>query len=250
MSREYQYNYSARESSVYDHQSRERKARTISAILSDCLRVPLKNLTLLDVGASTGIIDRHLAEHFGWVSGIDIDAPAIEFAKKTWAANNLSFSVGDALNLDVDDESFDVVICSHVYEHVTNPERMFAEIHRVLKPGGVCYFAAGNRLMINEPHYNLPFLSLLPRQLGHLYLRLTGRGTHYHEQHLTYWGLKKLVKNFRITDYTHKIITDPSQFEVEYMIRPGSLKQKLALLILRRLHWASPGYIWILEKTQ
>lgn len=250
MPRKYQYNYSAMQSSVYDHESRERKALTMTAILRDFLQVPLRDLSLLDVGASTGIIDHHLAKHFGMVTGIDIDAPAIEFAKNNWPANNLTFLVGDALNLKFADECFDTVVCSHVYEHVPDPERMFAEIHRVLKPGGSCYFAAGNRLVFNEPHYNLPLLSLLPRPLGHLYVRLTGKGTHYHEQHLSYWGLKNLAKDFKITDYTLKIAVAPGQFGVDYMIRPGSWKQKLALRVIRRLPWASPGYIWVLEKSK
>lgn len=249
MAREYQYNYSARASSVYDQESRVRKARTMAAVMSDFLQVPLRDLALLDVGASTGIIDQHLAKHFGRVTGIDIDAPAIDFAQKTWASDNLTFMVGDALNLRFDDECFDVVICSHVYEHVTNPEGMFAEIHRVLKPGGFCYFAGGNRLMFNEPHYNLPLLSILPRPLGHLYVRLAGKGTHYHERHLSYWGLKKLVNNFKTTDYTHKIVAAPGQFEIDYLVKPGSRKQKIALQILRWLPWASPGYIWLLGKS-
>ena len=92
------------------------------------------------------------------------------------------------MNLPFGDESFDIVICSHVYEHVPDPERMFDQIHRVLKPGGVCYFSAGNRLMWNEPHYDLPLLSVLPRPLAHLYIRLAGKADRYHEKHLTYWG--------------------------------------------------------------
>jgi SAM-dependent methyltransferase len=82
--------------------------------------------------------------------------------------------VADALHLPFADDSLDVVICSHVYEHVPEPVQMFREIHRVLCMGGVCYFSAGNRLMWNEPHYNLPLLSVLPRPLAHLYIRLAG----------------------------------------------------------------------------
>lgn len=250
MSREYQYNYSARESSVYDHSSRERKARTMAAVLRDFFSLSLRELTLLDVGASTGIIDQHLAKYFRKVIGIDIDTKAIAFAQKTSTANNLSFKIGDALKLEFANEYFDVVVCAHVYEHVPDPERMFAEIHRVLRPGGVCYFAGGNRLMFNEPHYNLPLLSILPRHLGHIYVRLAGKGTHYHERHLSYWGLKQMVNNFKIIDYTLKTIAYPEYFEIDYLIQPGGWKQKIASIVLHRLPWASPGYIWILEKSK
>ena len=42
----------------------------------------------------------------------------------------------DIENLAVEDASFDVVICSHVLEHV-NDTLALASIHRVLRPGGI-----------------------------------------------------------------------------------------------------------------
>jgi ubiquinone/menaquinone biosynthesis C-methylase UbiE len=156
--------------------------------------------------------------------------------------------VADALNLPFEDNTFDVVVCSHVYEHVPDPQRMFSEIHRVLQPGGVCYFSAGNRLMWNEPHYNLPLLSVLPRPLAHIYIRLAGKAGYYHEKHLSYWGLKALVKDFDCTDYTAKLINEPDKYATSYMLPPGSLKTRLAGLLAKYAHWASPGYIWILQK--
>ncbi len=120
--------------------------------------------------------------------------------------DNLRFQVADALDLPFEDESFDVVICSHVYEHVPDPDRMFDEIFRVLRKDGICYFSAGNRLMWNEPHYNLPLLSVLPRPLAHVYIRLAGKARFYHEKHLSYWGLKSLVRRFAVTDYTQRLV--------------------------------------------
>lgn len=227
---------------------RERKARTMVAVLEDCLPGPLADYRLLNVGGSAGIIDDHLARHLGQVVGIDIDAPAIDHARRHFSRANLEFLVGDALNLPFPTASFDVVICSQVYEHVTDPQQMFREIHRVLKHGGVCYFAAGNRLMWNEPHYNLPLLSVLPRPLAHVYIRLAGKARHYHEKHLSYWGLRKLVRNFSCQDYTRRLVTEPDKYHTAYLIRPGSLKAALARLLLRLAYWAFPGYIWVLRK--
>lgn len=42
----------------------------------------------------------------------------------------------DAMALSFDDDSFDLVIGQDVMEHIENPWRAFAEINRVLKPGG------------------------------------------------------------------------------------------------------------------
>lgn len=165
---------------MYDVAARERKARTVVAVLEDYLDRSLKELSLLDIGGSTGIIDNYLSNYFGRVVGIDIDESAIKHAKETYQKKNLEFLVGDAINLQFSNESFDVVICSQVYEHVPDAKKMFNEIFRILKPEGVCYFTANNRLMLNEPHYNLPLLSVIPRPLAHIYIRIAGKGSYYY----------------------------------------------------------------------
>ena len=218
------------------------------AVLENYLSRPLHECNLLNVGGSAGIIDNYLADYFGHVTGIDIDEHAIAHAKKHFKKTNLEFKVADALSLPYNDDTFDVIVCSHVYEHVPDPYKMFSEIHRVIKPGGACYFSAGNRLMWNEPHYNLPLLSVVPRPLAHIYMRLAGKGKYYHEKHLSYWGLKKLVKNFKCTDYTTKLVIESQDYMTDYMIPPGSLKSKLASTLLKIAYWAFPGYVWVLEK--
>lgn len=205
-------------------------------------------LNLLNVGGSTGIIDNYLADYFCSVVSVDIDIPAIEHAKSNFQKNNLEFQVGDATNLKFADNTFDVVICSQIYEHVPSPEKMIYEIFRVLVPGGICYFAASNRLMWNEPHYNLPLLSVIPRFLAHQYIKLAKKAEYYHELHYTYWGLKKLTKQFFIRDYTKNIIENPIKYQVDYMIQPGSMNAAIARLISKKLYWLIPGYIWLLEK--
>ena len=248
MSRGYQYGFSENSPYVFDTENRERKARTMVAVLEDCLPEPLDTYELLNVGGSAGIIDNFLSQHFKRVVGVDIDEPAIRHAASNFSRDNLEFQVADALQLPFSDNSFDVVVCSHVYEHVPDPYKMFSEIHRVLKKDGVCYFSAGNRLMWNEPHYNLPLLSVLPRPLAHLYIRLAGKADHYHEKHLSYWGLRSLVKDFSRHDYTARLITEPDRYHTSYMVRPGSLKATGARLLLKLAYWAFPGYIWVLKK--
>lgn len=218
------------------------------AVLKDHFGDNLGRLSLLNIGGSAGIIDNYLADYFGAVTGIDIDTPAIEHARKTYNKDNLRFAVGDALNLEFAPEAFDVIICSQVYEHVADPNRMMDEIFRVLKPRGVCYFAANNRLMLNEPHYNLPLLSVMPRPLAHLYIKLSGKADFYYEKHMSYWALCGLAKRFAIYDYTPKIIRSPQTYCADYMIRPHTLKASIAAFIAQNLRWLSPGYIWLLEK--
>lgn len=250
MKREYQYNFSITSisESMYDVPSRERKAKTMVAVLEDFLKQPPNNCRLLNVGGSAGIIDNYLADYFCSVIGVDIDESAVMHARNNFAKPNLEFHVGDALNLPFPDNAFDVVVCSQVYEHVPDAHKMMDEIFRVLVPGGVCYFAASNRLMWNEPHYNLPLLSAVPRPLAHIYIRLTGKASYYHELHYTYWGLRNLVKSFVIHDYTPKMIGDPQKYAIEYMIAPGSTKAFIAGFIAKYISWLCPSYIWLLEK--
>jgi len=250
MERGYQYHFSElHQDAMYNKGIREKKAITMIKVLGEFFSVEkLPELTVLDVGSSTGIIDHYLSLHFKHVDGIDIDEQAIEYASKTLTSEHLTFKVGDAMNITFPDNSFDIVICAQIYEHVPDAQKMIKEIYRVLKPQGVCYFAAGNRFNIQEPHYNLPFLSVIPKPFAHLYLRLMKRGNFYYEQHLSYWGLKKLVESFQMIDFTSKMLHNPENYKIEYMLKPNSLKHKIAKFIVNNTYWFCPGYIWLLQK--
>lgn len=246
--REYQHDFSADNTSMHDVVGRERKAATMVAVLNHYFKDSLSNLQVLDVGASTGIIDNYLANHFGSVIGMDIDQRGIDAAGEQFSKRNLQFMVGDAMDTGLSENSVDVVICSQVYEHVPDSMKMMEEIYRILRPAGICYFAASNRIMWNEPHYNLPLLSVIPRPLAHWYVRLSGKATRYHELHYSYWGLMKLIKRVQLIDYTARMIEDPTTYSVEYMLAAGSGKQSIAKAMLRYAYWLVPGYIWLLRK--
>lgn len=248
MKREYQYGFSEKGTAMFDISGRQRKAKTMVSVLTEHIKKPLDNLSVLNVGGSAGIIDEYLSRYFKQVTGIDIDEKAIQYAKNNFQKDNLMFEVGDALKMNYEDNSFDVIICSQVYEHVPDAKKLMSEIYRVLKPAGFMYFAAGNRLMFNEPHYNLPLLSVIPRPLAHLYMKLTGKGEYYYEKHYTYWGLKKLVASFKMSDYTQLLVKEPNKYNIDYMIKPRSIKQKVSILLSKYFIWLVPGYIWILEK--
>lgn len=247
---EYQHNFSLKHTGMYHRDERGRKARTALNVLQEVLGSRVGALRLLNVGASSGVMDSVFAEAFGHAVGIDIDVSAIEFARKTFMQPNLHFEVADGLNLPFADASFDVVVCSQVYEHVPDPVRLMAEIERVLRPGGLCYFAATNRFILVEPHYRLWLLSWLPPRLAHSYLRVTGKGERYYERMRSYPQLQSLVANFTVTDYTARILRDPVRYAFDYLVKPGSFAQHVSVLIAARLPWICPGYIWLLHKRK
>jgi SAM-dependent methyltransferase len=96
-------------------------------------------MRVLDVGCGPGTITRGLAEAVapgGTCVGIDVEASQIELAR-AGAAGNLSFEVGSAYALPFPDGSFDAVFSHALFEHLARPADVAAELHRVLRPGGV-----------------------------------------------------------------------------------------------------------------
>jgi 2-polyprenyl-3-methyl-5-hydroxy-6-metoxy-1,4-benzoquinol methylase len=70
------------------------------------------------------------------------------------------------------DQTFDLVYCNSVLEHVSNPSSFFAEVARVLKPGG--------RFLAKTPnkHHYIPMIAgCTPQWFHNFYNRLRGRST-------------------------------------------------------------------------
>jgi len=238
---------------MYDVKLRNQKANKMLAVLGNYYGRELRKLSVLDIGCSTGIISHYLSKNFTSVTGIDIDISAINYAANKWKTDkNLKFCLMDAMNIGFPDESFDVIICASVYEHVPDYYQLMKEIKRVLKPDGICFFTVGNRFRFMEPHYHLPFLSCIPKPLSHLYLRIFGKGKYYYENLLSYWGAKRLVKkfNFNIVDYTSAVIHDPQKYSATEIIKPDSLKQKIAIFVIHFAYCFFPVYIWLLSKNK
>lgn len=228
---------------MYDIKSREIKAKRIIIILSDFLgKKSLSKMSLLDVGASTGIIDNGLALKTGSVTGVDVDKSAIKFAQSRYRRKNLKFKIGDAMNLRFKANSFDITICTHIYEHVPNSIKLFEELFRVLKSGGVCYLAAMNSLWPLEPHYNLPFLSWLPRKFADMYVNITNKADHYYEFPLNHWQLKSMIKGrgFKINDYTSRVFAQSHKF--------GYGNIPFGKFVSPLMEYFAPTFFWILEK--
>ncbi len=97
---------------------------------------------VLDVGCSQGIASILLAREGFIVTGIDVEEAAIHFANKLLAEepesvrDAVTFLRSDGAKMPFEDASFDSVLMGEVLEHLVHPEKVLAEITRVLKPGG------------------------------------------------------------------------------------------------------------------
>jgi SAM-dependent methyltransferase len=80
-------------------------------------------------GAAPALVD---------ATGLDVAASAIAFCRATYGENDrLHFVEGSALDLPFPDASFDVVLNVEASNDYGDRPRFFAEVHRVLRPGGV-----------------------------------------------------------------------------------------------------------------
>jgi SAM-dependent methyltransferase len=111
---------------------------------------------VLDAGCGVGYGAAFLAGHARRVVGVDRDEEAIAYARRRYARPNVEFRVGDLLDLDLPDDSFDVVCSFETIEHLPDPERYLAEMARVLRPGGT-YLVSTPRVDETTPAPDNPF---------------------------------------------------------------------------------------------
>lgn len=251
MNRKYQLHYSEINPQMFSFQGRRKKAAKIMAILADFVNNSsmkrMEELVCLEVGCSAGGMTKFFAKNFKKLIGIDIDARALKRAQKENTLSNIEYQFGDALALPFASNNFDVVICNHVYEHVPDPLKMISEIHQVLKKDGLCYFAAGNKYILIEGHYFLPFLSWLPKPLANFYLKISGRGDSFYETLFSYWQLKKIVKKFQVYDYTLTVLKKPEQFFATHPFQ--KIIAKTPNFFLKIFLPLMPTFFWVLKKV-
>src|SRR5215831_11753542 len=96
---------------------------------------------VLDIGSGIGGPSRFLATQYGCqVIGIDLTAEFCRVAEMltrlTRLTGKVSYRQGSALDLPFEDMSFDVVWSQNASMNIADRDRLYGEMHRVLKPGG------------------------------------------------------------------------------------------------------------------
>lgn len=88
----------------------------------------------LDVGCGVGLLVKMAAEVGFDAYGVELSRPAALYGKEKFG---LQIVPTDLVSAGFPANTFDVVTMSQVLEHITRPEALLREIHRVLKPDGV-----------------------------------------------------------------------------------------------------------------
>jgi 2-polyprenyl-3-methyl-5-hydroxy-6-metoxy-1,4-benzoquinol methylase len=247
----YQKNYSINFPATKDTVTRQRKAKKIlQALLIQLERDDLRGLKCLDLGCSVGIISKTIAAAGASLVGVDIDAASLKLAVME-LNQHATFVLGDVGATPFQDETFDALICSQVYEHAPSLSLLAGEIYRVLKTGGLCFFSGPNRWAVMEEHYHLPFLSWLPKVWANRYVRWSGRATEYYECPRSAGELRRALAGFIIHDLAPEMLRDPERYAMEPEV--GRLKYAAHYVpdwFWRHLGRAVPNFNWMLVKVK
>jgi ubiquinone/menaquinone biosynthesis C-methylase UbiE len=145
---------------------------------------------VLEIGCGRGDFALWTARAFpgGEITAVDLSAVAIARAQERSAmmATPVEFEVGDGEALRFEDATFDVVISCECLEHVPHPERMTAEIFRVLVPGG-------RFIVTTENYFNGMLLMWLKSWLTKQPFE-SGSGVQPHENFFVFWMVRRLFE--------------------------------------------------------
>ncbi len=150
-------------------------------------RAPLAGRRVLDLGCGGGILSEAMASLGAEVTGIDAGEEPLAVARLHLQESGLRVDYRLAMAEPFAErvpESFDVVTCMELLEHVPDPQSVVAASARLVRPGGDVFFATLNR----------NFKSFLFAIIGaEMILRLVQRGTHSYRRfikpsELTTWS--------------------------------------------------------------
>lgn len=177
---------------------------------------------VLDVGCGGGILSESMAHRGASVSGIDMGEAPLKVAKLHGLESGIKV---DYRRITVEElaeevpESFDVVTCMEMLEHVPDPASIVVACAKLTKPGGKLFFSTLNR---NPKSYLFAILG------AEKLLKLVPEGTHDFQKfirpsELGNWIRQADLKTTEMTGLVYNPITkkyslNPKDIDVNYMI--------------------------------
>lgn len=125
--------------------------------ISDAVSLKSKTAArVLDVGCGNGVISRHLGRLGFNVLGIDISDQTIAKARELNTLPNVRFDVLSAEQLVAQGDTFDVIVCSEVLEHLQHPSSLLEVLYQSLKEDGILVVTVPNgtgprELLVTRP---------------------------------------------------------------------------------------------------
>jgi 2-polyprenyl-6-hydroxyphenyl methylase/3-demethylubiquinone-9 3-methyltransferase len=142
-------------------------------------RAPLKGKRVLDIGCGGGILAEAMAKAGATVKGIDLSDKALSVARLHGIESGVSVdyeSISAEALAEREPETFDVVTCMEMLEHVPAPALVVKACKALVRPGGHAFFSTINR---NPKSYLMAVIG------AEYLLRLLPRGTHDYARFIT-----------------------------------------------------------------
>ena len=120
--------------------------------LLDELHLDPRGKKALEVGCGGGFVCEEIARMGFDTTGVDPSERSLQIAIRHARASGLDMRYERATgeSLPYPDESYDVVLCCDVLEHVRDLPQVISEVSRVLKPGGVFFYDTLNRTWLSK----------------------------------------------------------------------------------------------------
>ena len=111
-------------------------------------RASVAGKRVLDLGCGGGILSEALARAGAQVIGIDLSSEQVSVAQLHALESGLDITyrqIGSAALADEQPESFDLIVCMEMLEHVPDPAAILKDCARLLKPDGDLFLSTINR---------------------------------------------------------------------------------------------------------
>lgn len=154
--------------------------------------LPLKNVTILDVGCGGGLMAEPLARLGGIVTGIDASEKAISCARNHNKDLSIKYYLGDINYWTPSSALYDMIIMMDVLEHMTNPFDVITRCVNWLSPNGILIGATINRTILS---YMLAIIA------AEYILGWIPPKTHRWRNFLPYKELEKQIKLLKMNDF-------------------------------------------------
>nr|MDO8082470.1 class I SAM-dependent methyltransferase [Candidatus Freyarchaeota archaeon] len=161
----------------------------------------VSELKILDLGCGAGGVCVSFANRNNRVVGLDLDKKLLNLTKVNVSDSEDDFPPNGGVseirasgtNLPFEDGTFDLVVCNDVIEHLDKQKELIGEIHRVLKEDGYLYLTTPNKRYPVESHTGIFGITLLPKPLADVFIRMSGLGTSFPVKLVSYETLIRLL---------------------------------------------------------
>ena len=199
-----------------NYRSSNKRAKNILKLLEK-----VSGKKVLDIGCANGYLGKKVLDKGNYVVGVDISEKAVKNAEKI---------LNKVLVLDVENEkfpfkedTFDIIICSEVIEHLFEPNEFLKKIHKLLKKDG--------QLIITTPNF---------LYWGHRLKFLRGNFQYKEEGpfdrgHIHFYTYKNLVEDLKLAKFKIKRENHvyPGSFLLNFIKNkfPGIFAYQLVLMV-------------------